>query len=82
VNVLDEVPYSYSHQGHLELDQIRHIAKTWDHESMDLEMIKLLSKVYAFYEEEGMQSWTVLLCLFTLEQVFLSMWNYKMSQQH
>jgi len=25
----------------------------WDHEFVDLKMIRLLSKVYAFYEEEG-----------------------------
>jgi hypothetical protein len=52
VNVLDEVPQSYSHQGNLELDQTRYITKTQDHESMDLEMVKLLSKVYAFCDEE------------------------------
>jgi hypothetical protein len=35
------------------LDQTRHIAKTWDHEYVDLEMVKLLSRIYAFCEEEG-----------------------------
>jgi hypothetical protein len=35
------------------LDQTRYIAETWDHEYVDLEMIKLLSKVCAFCEEEG-----------------------------
>jgi hypothetical protein len=35
------------------LDQTRHIAKTWNHESDNLEMILLLSKVYALCEEEG-----------------------------
>jgi hypothetical protein len=45
VNALDEVPHSYSHQRNPELDQ------THDYESMDSKMIKLLSKVYAFYEE-------------------------------
>jgi len=28
MNVLDEVPQSYSHQGNLELDQTRHTTKT------------------------------------------------------
>ncbi len=51
VNVLDDVPQSYSHQRNLELDQTRYIAKTWDHEFMNLEVVKWLSKVYAFYEE-------------------------------
>ncbi len=53
VNVLDEVPQSYSHQGNPELDQIRYMVETWDHEFMDLEMIRLLSRVCAFCEEEG-----------------------------
>jgi len=53
VNVLGEVPKSYSHQGNLEFDQSRYTIKTWDHKSMDLEMIRLLSKAYAFCEEEG-----------------------------
>ncbi len=35
------------------MDQLRYIAKTWDHEFVDSEMIKLLSKVCAFCEEEG-----------------------------
>jgi hypothetical protein len=51
VNVLDEVPQSYSHQGNPKLDKTRYIARTWDHESMDSEVVKLLSRVYAFYEE-------------------------------
>jgi hypothetical protein len=37
----------------LKLDQTRYIVKTKDHESMDLEVARLLSKVCAFYEEEG-----------------------------
>jgi hypothetical protein len=44
---------SYSHQGNSELDQLKYIAKTHDHEFVDLEMIMLLSKVRAFCEEEG-----------------------------
>jgi hypothetical protein len=51
--VLDEIPQSYSHQGNLKLDQTRYIAETWDHEFMDLEVARLLLKVYAFCEEEG-----------------------------
>jgi hypothetical protein len=35
------------------LDQARYIVETWDHESIDSEMVKLLSRVYAFCEEEG-----------------------------
>jgi hypothetical protein len=37
----------------LKLDQTRCIAKTWDHEPMDLKMVKLLSKVCALCEEKG-----------------------------
>ncbi len=53
MNVLDEVPHSYSHQGNLELDQIKYIAETRDHEYVDSEVVKLFSRVYAFCEEEG-----------------------------
>jgi hypothetical protein len=53
VDALDEVPQSYSHQRNLELDQTKYTTETWDHEFTDLEMIMLLSRVYAFYEEEG-----------------------------
>ncbi len=51
--MLDEVPQLYSHQGNLELDQTNYITETWDHEFVDLEMIILLSRVYAFCEEKG-----------------------------
>ncbi len=51
MNALDEVPYSYSYQGKLELDQIKHRAKKWNHEYVDSKMIRLLSRVNAFYEE-------------------------------
>jgi hypothetical protein len=53
VNVLDEVPQSYSHQGNPKLDQTRYTIKTQDHEFLDLEMVRLLSRVYALCEEEG-----------------------------
>ncbi len=53
MNVLDEVPPSYSHQGNLELNQTRYTAKTWDYESVNLEVTKLFSWVCAFCEEEG-----------------------------
>ncbi len=53
VNVLDEVPQSYSHQGNPKLDQIKYIIETQDHEFVSSEMVKLLSKVYAFCEKEG-----------------------------
>ncbi len=48
---MDEIPYSYSHQGNPKLDQPRYITETWDHEYVDLEVIKLLSRVCALYEE-------------------------------
>ncbi len=51
MNVLDEVPQSYLHQRNLELDQIKYIAETRDHEFVDSDMVRLLSMVYAFYEE-------------------------------
>ncbi len=35
------------------MDQTRYTTKTWDHESMDSKVAKLLSKVYAFCEEDG-----------------------------
>jgi hypothetical protein len=33
------------------LDQTRYIAKTWDHESTDLEVVRIFLRVYAFCEE-------------------------------
>ncbi len=53
MNALDEVPQSYSHQENPKLDQTRYIVKTWDHEFVDSEMIKLLSKVDTICEEKG-----------------------------
>jgi hypothetical protein len=61
VNVLDEVPQSYSHQSNPKLDQTRYIAKTRDHEYVDLEMVGLLSRVDALYEENG---YSIMDCLF------------------
>jgi hypothetical protein len=52
VNELDELLQSYSHQRNPKLDQTRYTAKTRDHEYVDLEMIRLFSRVCAFYEEE------------------------------
>ncbi len=49
--MLDEVPHSNSHKRNLELDQTKCTTETQDHEFMDLEMVKLLSKVCAFCEE-------------------------------
>jgi hypothetical protein len=43
------------------LDQTRYITKTWDHEFVDSKMVKLLSKVCVFYEEEGH---AIMNCLF------------------
>jgi hypothetical protein len=53
VNVLDEVPQSYSHQRNSKLDQTRCITKTKDCEFVDSEAARLLFKVCAFCEEEG-----------------------------
>jgi hypothetical protein len=53
VNVLDEVPQSYSHKKNPELDQIRYTTKTKDHEFVDSKIAKLLSRIYAFCEEKG-----------------------------
>jgi hypothetical protein len=39
---------------------------------MDLEVVRLLSRVRAFYEEEH-QLWILLLCLFTSKHVLLDM---------
>ncbi len=52
VNVLDEVPQSYSHKGNWELDQTKYTAKTQDHEYVDSEVFILFSRAYTFYEEE------------------------------
>jgi hypothetical protein len=41
VNVLDEVPQSYSHHGNPVLDQTKNIAKTRDHEYVDSKVAKL-----------------------------------------
>ncbi len=45
MNVLDEVPQSYSRQGNPKLDQIRYIVKTQDHEYMDSKVAILFSKI-------------------------------------
>ncbi len=51
MNALDEISQSSRHQGHPKLDQTRYTIETHDHEFVDLEMIILLSMVYAFYEK-------------------------------
>jgi hypothetical protein len=53
VNVLDEVPRSYSHQRNSKLDQTRCITKTKDREFVDSEAARLLFEECAFCEEEG-----------------------------
>jgi len=50
VNLLDNVLQSYPHQGNPKLDQIKYITETHDDEFVDLEVVILLSKVYAFCE--------------------------------
>jgi hypothetical protein len=77
VNVLDQVPQSYSYKGNPKLDQTKHITETQNHEFVDSNMIKLLSKVVHSMRKD-MQSWIVLLCIFTSKQVLLGMWNYRM----
>ncbi len=52
VNVLHEIPQSYSHQRNIKLDQTRYTIETRDHEYVDSKVAKLLSKVYAFCEEK------------------------------
>jgi hypothetical protein len=49
--VLDEISQSYSHQGNPKLDQTRYTTETQDHEYADLEIVRLLSKVYTFCEK-------------------------------
>ncbi len=44
MNVLDEVPQSYSHQRNPELDQTKYTTETRDHEFMDLDVVILLSR--------------------------------------
>jgi len=53
MNVLDEVPQSYSHQGNPKLDQTRYIVETRDHKYEDTEVAVLFSRIYAFCKEEG-----------------------------
>jgi hypothetical protein len=52
VNVLDEVPQSYSHQINPELDQTRCTNRIRDHEYMNLEATRLLLRVCAFFEKK------------------------------
>jgi hypothetical protein len=53
MNVLDEIPQPYSHQGNPKLDQTRYIIEIRDDEYVDSEIVKLLSRVCALYEEKG-----------------------------
>ncbi len=53
LNALDKKLQSYSHQRNPKLDQPRYTTETQDHEYVDLKIIKLFSKVYAFCEEKG-----------------------------
>ncbi len=77
LNVLDEVPQSYSHQKNPKLEQTRYTIKTHDHEYVDLKIVKLFSW-FMHSMKKDMQSWIVLLCLFTSKQVLLDMWSYRM----
>ncbi len=52
MNVLDEVPWSYSHQGNPKLDQPKYILKTRDHESMDSEMVRLYQGFVHFVRKD------------------------------
>ncbi len=73
MNVLDEVPQSYSHQGNPKLDQTRYIAETRDHGSMYLEVARLLSIVYAFCEKE---KHAIMDCLFAPFHIKANMIKY------
>ncbi len=53
VNVLDEVPHSYSHQKNPKLDQTRYTIEIEDHEYVDSKLAKIFSRIYAFCEEKG-----------------------------
>ncbi len=53
MNVLDEITQSHLHQGNFKFNQTRYTIQTWDHEYVNLEVFRLFSRVYAFYEEEG-----------------------------
>jgi hypothetical protein len=57
--VLDEVAQSYSLQGNPKLDQTRITTETKDHEYVDSEVARLLSRVYAFCEGHAIMD-----CLF------------------
>ncbi len=37
---------------------------------------------FVHFVKKDMQSWIVLLCLFTSKQVLLDMWRYRMWQEH
>jgi len=50
------------------LDQTKYTAETRNHESMDLEMVKLLSKVCTFYEERHV----IMDCPFVLFHIIAS----------
>jgi len=78
VNVLDEVPQSYSHQRNQELDQIRYKTETRDHEYVDLKVARLFSRVYAFCEEEGHAIMDCAFVPFHTIISLLNMWNYRM----
>jgi hypothetical protein len=52
--MLDEIPQKYSHQGNPKLDQIKYIAKTRDHEYVDLEVVRLLSRFVHFVRKKNM----------------------------
>jgi hypothetical protein len=61
------------------LDQTRYTIKTSDHEFVDLEMIMLLSRVYAFCKEEGH---AIMDCPFVPFHIRACMWSYRMWQEH
>ncbi len=64
VNVLDEVPQSYSHQGNLKLDQIRYITEIRDHEYVDSKLVKLFSRIYALCDERRRCNYGLYFCAF------------------
>jgi hypothetical protein len=64
------------------LDQIRYTTKAWDDELVDLEVIRLLSRVFAFCEEERHAIMDCPFVFFHNKTNIAKMWSYKMWHEH
>ncbi len=77
VNVLDEVPWSYLHQGNPKIKQgtqpKQGIMNLWI-----WRWSNYFQGFVHFVKKKDMPSWIVLLCLITSKQVLLDMQRYKM----